>query len=774
MSFVFRQDGVNSLAIGVTQVASSVNSGLTSVQKASEDIAGYGEWQGNKATAVKDYMACEHGAILASLSLLLKDLYDQAMLYQKGCHGLDGDEHAVIPETELDDLKTRLDQMNPVFNALSAEAEGIVRSVSHIGTITYHGIDALSGQFSTLIAKLDTLCGDIDENETEYQNRFEAERNMISSLRAMLAEARGTNLESFSKDVLAQSEAYRNLANAYMALYEVVQNNAPLVEQAEIEFEKTYKILEAEYQERVEAAKKAKFWVGVGTAVLSAVILTATGGAGVVVVGAICGAANAVVGSIYDQKIGTVGCPGTVNGWEVAGAGLFGAVVGGATGYVSSCFSGATAGLSGSWGKVALKVTLDGAKNTINGSISRAGNACFDSIKAGEPVVNVIDNTLSSALDPKQMIGDFAGGCAGSAFSEGIGYLSGKVEGKLFSAGPKAAAYENSIQVTKAQSPLLRQAYKITSETATETGKGVVTRFTKELTQTGDVKSAWKKASDKEAVLSDASTTFASRTASTVTADTKTHLVTRMQKAQQKIDSVQERVDEETAFANNGGNKGKGNVEACEKYGSQRTKQGMPDFKGTEHCAAETTVEQVVADPGSLKDPKQASRQQDYKNAYNQMVAEHKIDPNEYIQKDSGAVIRRQTIEVNGVPTVVETEYTVHHVDYDVNTGQARFQLVEHSVHGKIHHNGGAEQAYKAYYEYGVGDHINEYNEAVDDANALLSSKPDADGNINETAMNVKAAKQAGKSGAKIISGHEEEEHSFYRMGCNPGFAFLS
>ena len=484
MSFVYKQDGVNSLVLDVKRAGNTVFTGLTSVKEASNDITSRTDWQGNKATAIKDYLANVHGAIIAGLGLLMKDIYDQAMLYQDGYHSIDGDAHAIIPETELTDMGTRLTQMAPIFDAISTEAESIVRSVAHIGTIPYAGIQGFPEGIEALADKLDTLCDDINQHEVCFQSQFEAERNLISSVKAMLAEARGFSLESFSNGALAKSENYKNLVNAYQALAKVVQNNASAVEHAESSFQETYNVLEAEYQERIDEANRAKFWTGLITAAVSAVVVTATGGAGVVLVGAISGAVNAVVGSYYDQQIGSVGYPGSVNGWQVAGAGLIGGFVGAATSFVSAGFGNTINNLSATGGtKVVERIVLEGLKSTVTGTVERAGNACYDSIAAGEPVLDNIKNTFSSAFDLKEMAGDFTGGCVGGAVSD---YISLKYEGKLF----------------PGQSPGgVQQSYDILFDTAKDTIKGGTKRFFGKLITTGDFDTALEKASDLNSVL---------------------------------------------------------------------------------------------------------------------------------------------------------------------------------------------------------------------------------------------------------------------------------
>ena len=99
------------------------------------------------------------------------------------------------------------------------------------------------------------------------------------------------------------------------------------------------------------------------------------------------------------------------------------------------------------------------------------------------------------------------------------------------------------------------------------------------------------------------------------------------------------------------------------------------------------------------------------------MVDEGKLDPNEYSlretssEKDGQVVVRRQTVMVDGKQTIVETNYMVHHVEYDLDSGMGRFQLVESDAHA-FTHKGGNAQLKEAYDTYGAGEAIETYNNA--------------------------------------------------------------
>ena len=130
MGFVFKQDAVNSLVLEVTAAASSVGNGLKTVQEASDDISSRGDWQGNKATAVKDYLAHVHGAIIASMSLLMKDIYDP--------HGEDGSTCEMIQSVKIDIP----DEFATIaFPTVQYDASGNPVSTAETKTVIYVNFD---------------------------------------------------------------------------------------------------------------------------------------------------------------------------------------------------------------------------------------------------------------------------------------------------------------------------------------------------------------------------------------------------------------------------------------------------------------------------------------------------------------------------------------------------------------------------------------------------------------------------------------------------------
>lgn len=742
MSYVYRADGVNELLIELNNASGAVYSGLETVSSSAMEIMSRSDWEGNKATAVKSYISTVHGTIISSIALLMKDLYDQALLYQKGYKAIDSATHAVISSYELDELQARLKQMAPVFDSLDQEAQQIIRSIAHIGSIPYACIDHLPRSMNELADKLILLDSDINSHEGAFQGRFSAETQLIANVNAMISEARSMKLDAYSAKALAKSKTYQNLVASYQTLQAAVAANADEVREAEALFDETYKVLTEEYQERIATAQRAKFWTALLTATASAVILTVTGGTGVVLVGTISGAVNAAVGSYYDQQIGSVGYVGKTDWGKFALDTTVGGLIGGTTSLITFGF-GEVANDFSTIGQIGWK----GMESVSVGMVERGGNTFYASLSSGKSFSDSMSDTFSAMYDPNKMIGDFAGGTTGKAFDIGFNKVSDKLEGKIFGNQSGIPTYQNAIQTQKTKSPYFHQVYNVASETGKETAKGVVKRFAGTYAETRDLEQSWEKASDSKAILTDAATTASTATATTVTADIKTKMASKIKQEQKKIDQVQDLVDEDTRKYNNGSKNGKGgNAAICDELGIPRNELGTPEYKGTKHMAARTEIEQVVADPTKVKNTKAAASNQDFKNAYNQMVAEKSIDPNEYIW-DDGNVIRKQTVIENGKMTVVETPHTIHHLRYNVNTGKGIFELVDSEFHNGIRHQGAAQQADSAYNKYNVGEYIESYNNAVTEANDLAKDSYDT----------TKYANQGGKSGKTVSTTPDEE-----------------
>ena len=706
MSIIYRHDGISSMVLEMKIAAGAIVEGVKDVKGASDGIAGRDDWKGSKAQAVKDYMTYEHGAIITCIGLLMQDIYNQTMLYQRGYKKLDGNDHAVISEEELDDLKSRLDRMAPVFDALGTEAERIVRSVAHIGKIPYAGLQGLPETIEKLADQLETLNTDVGLHETDSLKRLETEREMISALKAMIAEARGCNLETFSTKALAQSKNYQKLIVVHGKLSEAVAADAGHVEEAEALFQETYKVLEKEYQERVEKAKRAKFWTGLTTAVGSAIIIGITGGAGTVLVGAAAGAINAAVGSYYDQQIGTVGYPGTVNGWEVAGAALFGAAVGAATSAVglkigtlsSGLKTSAATTLLGKADVVLQKAALNGAKEVFNGMITRAGDAAFDSIRAGEPALTVFKNVLESTSGD-QILSDLTGGFVGGLASQGFEALTDRFIGSKLFPGETVSQdrYELAGQVIK--SPPLstgEKIYNIFETAGKDTAKGIGKRFgSTAYSSGGDFDAALTDAFDPEKIHQDFVYSFAATAGSAVGHEIN------MDIQQRKLDKINEAIAEETRKYN------ERNIEDCEAAGIERDKvDGHPGFSSISEVEIEQTYvdpEDVLKENPDVQDPVKAAearaRYQDGEAASKAAIAKGDLDPNVY--KTQGTSV-----------TNIETgeKYTWDHERYDVNTGKTPMKLVPTAEHDGIKHAGAESQINSAYQNHDAAKVLNKYN----------------------------------------------------------------
>lgn len=759
-------EGVNSLVIEFNAgKLAQLSDALDSAQKATDHIIKHQGWQGNKATNTKDYLTYAHGATINTFMAALKSAYDHLLLYRDAAERIESGHYAIIPENELLSLSARLLTSAALFASMGEYAESIVKSVESIGHVSFSGFDSLTDNTKKLSEKLDTLDQDIVSNESTYQQLFESDKAAFAAIRNMIASQRGMDPSKFSTQALANNKTYQELGQQFQALCEEIGKNEDKVKAAQESYQKTYDALVKEYEERKKAAEKKKFWLGVLTAVGSAVIIAATGGAGAVVIGGIAGAINAAGSSYLDQGVGSVGCVGRVDFKQVLNAGAFGFATGALTSWAGGAISAKGTSVIAKYGmtgvkKVVTKAAFSGATSAVNGAISRAGDACYDSIRSGESVLGTLDNMWNAATDFKQVAGDFAGGFTGSVISQGIESVSDKLGEKVF-AEDKGRREYTAKQVLPGQVPSgTEQVYQVLSETAKETGKGIGKRFTSTLVKTGDIEAAWNSATDLQQISSDILTTIGSETA-TRTIENEKMKASFQAEVEEELDDIQNKVNAKLTQEN------EQNAELCDELGINRTKTGVPDFKGRPECLGETEYEAQYVDPkeveGRVKqgevntdNPRQTAKDTasnwEKKAAYDNMVKNGQLDSDRYEWKN-GSVTDKET----------GTKYTMHHVEYDVKTGKGRMQLVETKAHKGIHHSGSASQRDSAYNDYNVDEVMEKYNTGYGDS---VRSKYN------------NSVKKGADSGQKITTtkqeyGAEPEPERMPNLEYNPDFKFV-
>ncbi|MBR4459062.1 MAG: hypothetical protein IKS31_08895 [Clostridia bacterium] len=757
MGFELRMEGLNNLATEFTQgKAAQLGEALDSAQKATDTIVKHSGWQGNKATNTKNYLTHAHGATLATFSAALKSTIDHLLLYRQAAERIETNTDAVIPEQELFDLSARLIASAAVFVSMDSYAQSVLRSVAHIGHVSFPGLGHLSDQGNKLSGDLDTLIADISANETAYREKFAADKAAFTAIRNMIAAQGGMDPSKFSGQALANNKTYQELGKTFESLCTEIQSNESAVKAAQEAYQKTYEKLVKEYEERKKEAEKKKFWLGVVTAVGSAVFIAATGGAGAVLIGACAGAINAMGNSIIDQKVGSVCCRGSVNVGQVFGAGLFGFATGAITSAIGGGMSSASSsvvsklGLTGAK-KVLTKAAFSGGTSLLNGVVSRAGDACYDSILSGEPVV------WDRVINGKEIVGDFVGGFTGSIVSQGIDSASAKIKDKLFTdkGGNKYAYRQAKVGDVPTQG---ERAYQIVSNTLKETAKGSAKRFSSTWVKK-DFQSAISSAFDLREIASDVTSTFGSELATNYVETAKTRREEKKYKKEieKELEDIQSKLEKEGLAANTSPKM----QETRAKYGVKTNpKNGNLDFSGRDEMLAEVEYEMVYVDPEdyqrenpNCKDPVKGAQsyasRHDKEIAYNQMVESGKLDGDRYKQAPGGMVVDTKT----------GTKYVMHHYDYDVKTGKGRMQLVEKELHEGMNHTGADSRRDVAYEKYNLRGKMDEYNNGY---RKELGSKY------------YNTVKKGADSGEKITENLEQPGTPYFSPDVDMDYQFLT
>ncbi len=719
MAITYRQLGINSLVVNFNRGEyGAIGSALQQINERSTAIVDNSHWQGKAADSVKGYMQDVYPAILAGLGEALEGISAAIDSYASEYRAIEKNSEAVISEAELENIEHRVDRYGKTMSGISDDAKRTLKGISDIGHIPYNGIPSVENQTRDLVRRLKELREKIVEIESTYQDEMTGHvASLVTAALNLIKAQTKTDITAYSREALVTSPEYIALAEAYTVVADELEANTEKIEQARKDSDALVQQLQEEYEERVRQAEKAKFWVGVACVVASVAVTVVTGGAAAPLVGiatgAVTGAVSAGVGSYFDQSIGTVGCPGKVSWGKVFGDAAVGGAIGAATSAIGAGFDKWGGSLTSSGlKKVAQKAAIGGLKKATQGLAQDSIQGGYDALVSGG---NVLEG-IGKGFDLKNRRADFAGGFVSSGIKEGLGQLEENRGWFTKDSDREQPTYKNAGQVIANPSLSTGETLgKAAWHGSIETIAGSGSSFASTLVKEGDLNKAWNAATDIE---KNAETFVLSTTAEFAT---ETGLKAR---ANRKLEQAQRKADQTACDGNKDIENKYGE---WEKKGIKHTKNGGPDFSDSPDMAGQAQVELTYAEnvnethkdgtPRTQAEIEQArddaGRGQDYKNAYNKMVADGTIDPNEYVLKDSGAVVRTDP------KTGKETAYTFHHVDdYDVRTGKGTMQLVKTSTHeDTLGNSGSRSQIQHAYGDDDLADTVRQYNNVGQSAN---------------------------------------------------------
>ncbi len=570
--------------------------GLKKVADAADEMVSSDAYDGVSAANIKNYFSEVYPSIIGMMSTALFQLdraiteYNSAFLQ---ANGGDGTDEAVIDEQELQDFYTRLNSHSANLQLINTSTDSALDKITDIVFIPYAGLEGFESELKRLARKLDELnervrALDSVSSSDALSSALELLNSVSTFIRAQLKLKR---LENYSSQAVLSSPEYKQMAMVYNKAYDNIEANTEKIKAAQ---ETEVAALDAQYEaylERVEEAKRAKLILSVACVVasvaVSAVTLGAAAPAVMIATGAITGAVSAGIGSIYDQRIGTPGFPGTVSAGRVFGDAFVGGVIGGATSAISvgagSIGQELTKGVTNGFSKALIQGGVGGAKNVLINVTSGTVNAAYGSLTDGTSFLENLDSNLKGGSGSilTNLGSSFAGGFAGGFVSTGAKNIMGSVLPK--SADDSFAGRMGKLGLSGAVS---------------EGSKGISSRFASTLVSGGDLEKSLDKAFDSGSILLDTTTGAASEMVTgyrEYKVDEAQRTADESVRAKQPKKSVEERAEEKGIL------------------GVKSDKNGCPVFKDGKKVY---TAEPVENDKAANKE------------AYNRLVENGYLDKN--------------------------------------------------------------------------------------------------------------------------------------------------
>lgn len=433
MSFKVNYDALDGLYNGINTQTSNWLQRLEALQSVVETLAESGNISGKGADNIKQYISSVHGTIIGLLANVLSLHSANCLLYKQDYQqNVDTDLHAIIHETELSDIKTRIDSSRTSAISINDQVENALAQVRDIFYCSYKDVSSVDAAHKSVSEFLTDLSKEITALESKHASLdFQNTEQMISTLKSFISEQHGKGRsykQSFSSEDLANSSAFRQVYESYVSVNDELENKSEAIETAIENENQRAAALQEEYEERQRKATIIN-WVVTGVCVIGSIAaIAATGGAATpLVVAGISAASSAIIAGTKNVT-GQYVENGSLNNLDLMSLGkdvLVGAATGFATGYLGASVGGAiTSGLS----KTALGSTLLNSSNAVvrvgtgavigsasevgSGIVSRGVSATVQGVLEGDLGK---DNILSEMFDGQSilldgMIGAFSGG----------------------------------------------------------------------------------------------------------------------------------------------------------------------------------------------------------------------------------------------------------------------------------------------------------------------------------------------------------------------------
>lgn len=442
--------------------------GVSSVLEAKSTIEASPHIAGNSADRMKEYLNTVYSCLGASLSSLLQLFSQNFLLYTNSYYQqIDQAGDTYIDEAEQSEVRSVLQDKRSRLQQLGLSAEGSVRKVSDLVTVSSLDISEPDSELSQILSSLDDLDDAINSLESTHSSSDFSEIDaLIAQIEAYLREVIAISPDSksnFSLNSFLTLSSVPGLLLATRNAYDRLSSQESDVALAAKSLEDRLAQQQAEIEEREKQAKWAKAAVGV-LAVIATGIAIGTG-AGTLLVPVICGVTKCAFNAAANEyvKYGM-----DTDQWDRAYIGKEA---------IKGWFNGFTSGILPPGTGAAVKATISSSNSAIwggldnvydqmmtTGSVSNVKSVFFDAAKSGSSsfASSMVSNVISDQMkdmpiglgldkysnpsnDIRHYIGTFIEGSAESV-TTGIGerFTSTTVE-TVFDAGRNIVNGKNAL-----------------------------------------------------------------------------------------------------------------------------------------------------------------------------------------------------------------------------------------------------------------------------------------------------------------------------------------
>ena len=260
MGFKVDYAALKTLHDGISIQTDNWQSRLDALKSAFDSIAGSSNLKGVGASNVKQYCGMVHGEIIDSIKSLISLHADNYLLYKYDYrNSIDSNANTVISESELETVSDTLDENNKTAIKVNDEVEAALSEVRDIFRWSFRDVADVDAAHRAVTEHIADVTERVKNLETQHESAdFTNTTSLISSLNAFISEMTGkarSYKEGFSEDGLIESDAYKALKDAIIAVEKEREEKADSIEttkQDKDEVIRKYEEKDAELAEKLD------------------------------------------------------------------------------------------------------------------------------------------------------------------------------------------------------------------------------------------------------------------------------------------------------------------------------------------------------------------------------------------------------------------------------------------------------------------------------------------------------------------------------------------